>query len=109
MSEITTDDKNKLIAIFDGWEFVKGDPERTPTVDRLVQDGYRRYPNELQYHSDWSWLMPIWFKIQTIGADLGYSFKKFYERFHAGIDHQKIEMSHEAVFEFLQWYNQQKK
>lgn len=61
--------------------------------------------SHLKYHSSWDWLMPVWFKIQTIGADMGYVFKKFYEAFHAGIDHQSIGKCHHAIYEFIQWLN----
>jgi len=92
MSETSIEQKNVIIARFMGIK----------ATDDFIKQNY-------PYHSDWSWLMLVWFKIQTIGADLGYSFKKFHEKFHAGIDHQKIEMCHEAVYQFIQWYNQKQK
>jgi hypothetical protein len=111
---------NETIAIFEGWRFIKGDPNHkcnfcfagdepcTPAMDRFLKDSDMRFRFYLQYHSSWDWLMPVWFKIQTIGADMGYSFKKFHEAFYAGIDHQSIEKCHKAVYQFLTWLNQQK-
>jgi hypothetical protein len=109
MSEISTDDKNEVIAIFMGYKVYHkryprnhgiGAPEMEPEKCMIIQ--------KAKYHSDWSWLMPVWFKVQNIGADLGYSFKKYHEKFHAGIDHQKIEICHEIVYQFIQWYNKTK-
>jgi len=63
--------------------------------------------DDVKYHSSWDSLMLVWFKIQTIGADMGYIFKKYHEAFHAGIDHQSIAKCHSAVYQFIQWYNKQ--
>lgn len=82
-----------------------------PTIDAmneaiaLFMGQSRMHPSDRRWHKDWNCLMPVWFKIQTIGADMGYVFKKFHEAFHAGIDHQSIEKCHHAVCQFIQWYN----
>lgn len=102
-NEPTIDQINTTIAIFVGYEkyedgygiwFKKNDDARSEYS--LMA---------LDYHYNWNNLMNAWFKAQNIGADLGYSFKKFYKQFHAGIDHQDILISHKALYDFIQWYN----
>lgn len=78
MSEITTEQKNEAIAIFDGWEFFKGDPNHkcnfcfagdepcTPAVDRFVKGGRVVFHYELKYHIDWNLLMEVIEKISKI-------------------------------------------
>ena len=53
---------------------------------------------DLQYHSDWNWLMPV--------------AKKCIEAYHdnrqdifSALDRCDIEKLHEAVVEFIKWYN----
>jgi len=109
MSEITIEQKNILIGVFDGWMPDYGGQGSPFYWKEAGFTPLFALPEQLKYHTSWDWLMPVWFKIQTIGADLGYSFKRFHEKFHAGIDHQKIEMCHQAVYQFIVWYNQKQK
>lgn len=73
------DDMNEVIAIFDGWEFRKGDPSHkcpyciggdepcTPAVDRFYKWGHVVFHYGLKYHSSWDALMPIVEKIEGMG------------------------------------------
>lgn len=118
---------NELIAIFDGWEFIKGDPTiicgscdlgKQPSmycvcvnkVDRFVKDGYKRYHNELKYHEDWNRLHDAWDKMyaayNTLPADKA---QDFYRRYGSQIQYymylgSKSE-AHRILYEAIQWYN----
>lgn len=106
-NEPTIEAMDKAIA-----EFMELETDNEPHLAHrrtvYLVNGYWWPLRKLKYHTSWSWLMPVWFKIQTIGADMGYSFKKFHEAFHAGIDHRSIEKCHKAVHQFITWLNQKK-
>ena len=59
----------------------------------------------LVFHSDWNWLMPVCQKIDVILSDnvatIGYSDECLYSN--------DIEIRHQAVVEFINWYNKWKK
>jgi hypothetical protein len=112
----TIAEMNKVICEFLGWEFKK-DPKfeymayfegQQMWCDNLIGLN-RMFLEGFKYHEDWNKLMPVWFKAQHIGADLDYSFKKFHESFHAGIDCQSITKCHKAVYQFIVWLNNQNK
>lgn len=114
-SEPTIADKNRTICEFTGWEFKQDGAVWVKVYyeGRLMWADDDKFVKkvlavEFNYHEDWNKLMRVWFKIQTLGADMGISFKKFHEAFHAGIDHRSIEKCHKAVHQFITWYNQQK-
>jgi len=124
MSEITTDDKNELIAIFDGWE--------KSTRGEFIKDGYIRYTWEMDYHSDWSRLMPVVERIEKI-SDLIvnkvwisingnscaiWTYFDVRDILRANmpndtfkikqVSKSKLEATYEAIFQFIQWYQKQK-
>lgn len=84
----------------------------TTEMNSVIAD-FMGYSNvhiaDLSYHADFQLLMPVWFKIQGIGADMGYAFKSYHEDFHAGIDHQSIERCYHVVVDFIIEYKKKEK
>lgn len=115
---MTTTDKNRIIAEFMGAK--KTDlvglqkPIYYPVMGKSVSE------NKLKFHSDWSWLMEVVEKIESLGFDTSldrHEFGKkttFFIRYggsntQSGISKDnKIEAVYNACFEFIQWYNQNK-
>jgi hypothetical protein len=122
----TTEENNRLIAEFMGYEFKL---VKNPTIDvdgvshikdeATVIDGKLYFDNNLRYHSSWDWLMPVVEKIETIG----FTFEKNYQRIDG--DWQSLIVkgndilfqdfnvdsrlaTHYVVCEFIQWYNENK-
>jgi len=60
---------NKLVADFDGWKPWEHDstklwhPERNITSFISVED--------IQYHSSWDWIMPVWIKFRGLALKNG--------------------------------------
>lgn len=130
-NEPTIDDKNGAIAIFNGYQFFKGDPNHkcnfcfagdepcTPAVDRFVKDCKIVFYYELKYHTSWDWLMPVWKKAGKILFDIrgdliGENYLDAHRITKAFIDacqKAEIENAHGAVYNAIQLisgYNQQK-
>jgi hypothetical protein len=133
MSEPTVDqdridDMNEVIAIFDGYQFRKGDPNHkcnfcfagdepcAPAVDRFIKDCRVYYHFELKYHSSWDALMPVGKKIYDLLAEMA---KKrpphtachgdlLEVDIHCHIREYDRPKAHKAIYEFIQWYNKQK-
>lgn len=74
----------------------------------IMSNKQKWMPEELKYHTSWDWLMPVYVKMQNIGADKGLSYEKFYTNFHVGVTIGDIRYSWLAVVDFINWYNQQK-
>jgi len=55
---------NKIIAIFDGCEFVNDAPEDFPNGYYMP---HLHTPEELEYHESWDWIMPVVEKIARSG------------------------------------------
>lgn len=116
-----TAEGNKLIAQFMGavwefqeeiyksyaWHFEKG---KTPTKHSSLWWG----TEQLQYHDNWEWLMPVLEKIKEL--DYPYlisnntcSIYKVWQHTLASHDHSKttIEATWKAVVKFIKWHKQQ--
>jgi hypothetical protein len=136
MSTETTDDINEAIAIFDEWQFLKGDPSHkcnfcfagdepcTPAVDRFVKGGRIVFHYDLKYHASWEWLMPVVEKIESLeNIRFGFTIDVLHvivtdykgkgveiiwvHKFPDNGD-TKLSMTYDAVHQFIQWYNQNK-
>lgn len=103
---MTTEEGNKLIAEFIGWNH-----HPNPSFDQYEM-------NNLQYHSSWGWIMPVVEKIETLGystnihgyeGDSYLTIKEGNYRRGFGESKSKIEASWLAIVEFIQWHNQNKK
>lgn len=119
------DDMNEVIAIFDGYQFRKGDPDHkcsfcfagdepcAPAVDRFIKDCRGYFHFELKYHSSWDWLMCVWDKLRiTIWREFEANYpiefvtaQRKWKNYCAGVN---LKVAHKTVYELCQWYNQQK-
>jgi hypothetical protein len=59
--------------------------------------------DELLFHSDWNWIMEVVEKISNIPDGVGYVFIRDLD----GVMHKK-QVVVQAIWQFLQWYNEQK-
>jgi hypothetical protein len=94
----TTEESNKLIAEFMGFDIDK------------------RNPNTILYHSDWNWLMEVVEKIESKGfdvhintcvcrvSDVGEDRFEDIETFNSN---SKLQAVYQAVLEFIKWYKNQ--
>lgn len=117
--DLTTDQQNELIAVFDGWECIN------PGCEFRIyrKDGYTQPIGRFNYHSNWSELMPIFEKIeQTESGRFGWCIDPFdivitdycnNEKDVVNIvrdrpDSKLICDCYEAVISFIQWYKNNK-
>ena len=124
MENIT--ENNKIIAEFMGAKLTKDLKIMYP-----VYEGDSSYVKNLKYHSDWSWLMEVVEKIETISVfgklpeffimyDNREEFKGWYwlievpKKFSKECyndknrEKTKIEAVYNACAEFIKWYNENK-
>jgi hypothetical protein len=96
---------NKLIAEFMGAHVLEPyvlfyDVEGSSEVPKgYPNDPFNREMN-LEYHTSWDWLMPVVKKIFE-----GYALYEIYDRIEEGLIIINIEVTWQAVVEFIQWYN----
>jgi len=96
-----TEESNKLIAEFMGWEISIGHEGMYDLPDGLSKDYHSLKPGYMKFHTSWDWLMPVVEKI---------------EQEHQGVPQQmlyvnlysRLEEVYEAAVEFIKWYNEQK-
>lgn len=105
---------NKLIAEFDGWD-------KTNHIDEAfgnlyIKDGESAYANDFIYELSWEWLMPVLEKINTLKYPYLISHKtcsiyKVWQQEFISHEHGKttIEATWNAVIQFIEWYNKNKK
>lgn len=122
-NEPTIEQKNKAIAVFMGWEFIKGDPNHKcnfcfagdepciPALDRFVKEKDMRVYYEFKYHSSWDGLMPVIEKINQVWARSARSKQKQIEETYRAIQNRillcSLSETIEHVYQFIQWYNNQ--
>ena len=111
-----TQENNKIIAEFMGYEIQKDPTERffgrykTPITKVWVKE------NELSFDSDWNWLMPVLIEIGnktgfalTLGENYCYwnnDGENPFAREYGGYDN--ILNIYEAVVDLIKWYNENK-
>lgn len=116
---------NKLIAEFMG---IKNPLFQFPTSGHgvpfaegqyLGTDGLAYYPEDMRYHSDWNWLMPVVDKIEQLPSSGGFFFTtiayqhnireayvtEIYGRFFGRSENSKLEATFMSVIGFIKWYN----
>jgi hypothetical protein len=115
-------ESNCLIAEFLGYESYTGNGYR----NFIFSDDNHRTDVDLHYHHDWNWLMPVVDKIEEIegvnniteGYDVTICRHQIWiQDFDHnnvivdldGYDQTKIEVTFDAVVEFIKWYNKQTK
>jgi len=89
---------NKLIA-----EFMGNIPIFENEYQMVTHNNMCYGVDELKYHTDWNWLMQVVEKILNISLELD-SMETYY---NITDSIPNIEQTHEAVIEFIKWYNEQ--
>ncbi len=123
---------NKLIALFDGFEFLNDNSEFCPNGYFVMnsEEGHNNmhHPEELNYHKSYDWLMPVFEKIFRLQIGNGIETVDYaccrtfgmlnnetggiMVRLNGFTVHESqtlIEATYSAVLEFIQFYNQQSK
>ena len=107
--EMTTEEKNILIAEFMGDDFMQN------VIVPMLAHHYPS-PEEMRFSDSWEWLMPVVEKIEnhvaldatiTIELDNCSAIYGIDQKFHAA-SYSKIESTFEVVVYILKWYNQNK-
>jgi predicted PurR-regulated permease PerM len=107
----TIDQMNEVIARLDGWESRlqgKGQHSKTPLWYK-PSAGYAAWDlSAMKYHTSWDWLKPVVEKINKLATsgdaingiteNIIFSFSIF----------APMKDTHAAVYQFIQWYNQNK-
>jgi len=65
------------------------------------------HPDDMQFHTSWDWLMPVLGKIEDLNYELPEDSNLIGDITH-GLVSIDIEMTFEAVVEFIEYYNQNK-
>jgi len=96
------ENQNKLIAEFMGIVYPK-------FYNVIVIDNVVTKEDELQYHKEWNWLKPVINKINSINkVELGdlEATDELIGNIHREDRLCNLIQAHEAVIEFIKWYNQ---
>ena len=113
-------ENNKLIAEFLNWEFDDlSETFETPFL-KLVdphafgdeQFSCKLQDFELEFHSDWNWLMEVVEKIDGLENSLENESNEYFRQFQKILSlsiYTKIETVYNACVEFVKWYNEQNK
>ncbi len=122
MTEKEIIEGNKLIALFDGFEFLNDNSEFCPNGYFVMnsEEGHNNmhHPEELNYHKSYDWLMPVVEKIESLGYGISIERKlcAIYNLPHIGgvivdlkYQESKIKAVYNAVINFIVFYNQQSK
>lgn len=99
----TTEQKNRMIAEFMGLEPLSSDPKNFFFYRPLSNYIYTK---SMQYNTSWDWLMPVVEAIYNTGLD-EQNTNEIGDVTHALLD-VNINAVHEAVVQFIEWYNEQK-
>ena len=94
----TTDQMNETIALFDGWQRIKGEH-----ASLYKKDGKVYALGDFKYHTSWDWLMPV---IKKILHEVDAVNTEF--RLRTALIKCDREACHKAVYKFIVWYNQNK-
>jgi len=94
----TTEQKNEVIALWDGWVIDNSFPDK----GRVYRKGAKlEMDTTLKYHSSWDWIKPVIDKIAE--------YRLAYPEQTALVCDCKvvveIQYLHENVFQFCQWHN----
>lgn len=104
---MTTQEGNKIIAEFDGYEYLEGwftNGKPKSPADIIL-------PEELKYHSSWDWLRPAWDKFQDIDFhdfSLDSQHKKHCDKIAYAFAWLSIDHANRRLIDAIQWYNQNK-
>lgn len=112
-------ENNKLIALFMGMVKHHEDSLYLTFKKKGDNQNYLANINGLQYHSDWNWLMEAVEKINVLGYEvligrISCQINPISDRENpisamvCGDISKKIEITFDAVIQFIKWYNEQK-
>ena len=112
MTENEKMEGGKLIAIFMGWIFnEEGECANTEWTDKFESRLNYFSPNIVQnYHSDWSWLMPVWVKFRDMQMreEIKALHINFIARLSQDLAYSTIEEFFHNLCVAIKWYNNQK-
>jgi hypothetical protein len=107
---MNTTESNKLLAEFLGMELT------TDGISQLYYTEDRSLRQIPKFQTDWNWLMQVVQKIESLGNDILITTNYIQIGFDEGEQfivveevNVKIEAVYQAVLEFVNWYNEQKK
>ena len=120
-NKIITEENNKLIA-----EFMGVKETRDTKIMYPIYEGDSSYIKNLEYHKNWSWLMEVVEKIESLefvvticylltkitNEDLGQRETPLTSKviiISCNNGGTKIQTVYNACIEFIKWYNEQKK
>jgi hypothetical protein len=120
----TIDDINEVIAGFEGYQFLEGDPTHkcpyciggdepcSPAINRFVKNSRIVFHYELKYHSSWDALIPVCKKIKSTkitGMPALMAHMDATKEMNNGLVSLDIEKTHKGVYNFIVWLNNQNK
>ena len=94
---------NKLIAEFMG-EKTYNPPSTEKVLSYAVNDDVQCLPHELQYHTEWNWLMPVGEKIDAMFGEDD-EVDDAINRVHNAVLSFDIDNTYRAIVEFIEDYN----
>lgn len=102
-----TEETNKLIAEFLGWETLSNWGYLN------INNGESHEIENLKFHSDWNWLMEVVEKIESLGYLVeireNVCFIKTSEQdYFSELEETKLQAVYRACVKFIKWYNEQK-
>lgn len=109
-----TKSDNEIIAKYDGLEFevASGKWCLPKIVGTHKVWAVSWNPEELEYHTNYEWLMRVWFKFKNEdmqNLDLNIQHTKICNAIAYRITHHSIHTAHAKLVEGIKWYNQQPK
>jgi hypothetical protein len=110
MSDLTTEQGNKLIAEFDGWVLDNSFPDK----ERTYRKGSSvELDTTFKYHKDWNALMPVISKINDLASPDNWNQRNIFKSSAVLIGNAlcdcDIIKTHECVALFIQWHNEKYK
>jgi len=113
----TTEQNNEMIAVFMGglWNehssmYGIGNAEyRYFGLLKNVVSAIDHFEiSELKYNTSWDWLMPVVENIGNLGICYGDEGYLLIECIHSNLLEVNIAVVHEAICQFIEWYNENK-
>ena len=98
-----TMNNNKLVAEFMGVEKTYN-PSTEKVLSYAVNDDVQCLPHELQYHTEWNWLMPVGEKIDAMFGEDD-EVDDAINRVHNAVLSFDIDNTYRAIVEFIEDYN----
>jgi hypothetical protein len=106
--EVSIEQMNEAIALFDGWALIKDDKEYN--LPYYIKGDDFNYIHQFKFHSSWDRLMPICHVIREKAFELKGNEKAslLFAKMNAQLMYGTIADVHLKAYEFIQWLNKQK-